>query len=193
MSLVDGPTGRELARAELSDRIYADAQPSLPERVVEWLTERLNAWLALADEAPGGQWLLAAAATAFVGSAVWLTIRWHRARPARNTEIFDTTEPPSAGNFRAAANHHYQANEWNSALVAATRAVVSDLQERALVPIGPGVTIAEVSEAAADPDVRDTLVVFEEVRYGGQRCTAAQAQSAIRLARAASRASEARP
>lgn len=192
MSLVDGPTGRELARDELSDRVYADAQPSLVERAVGWLAEHVEEWLAIADAVPGGQWLLAAAATALAGSAVWLALKWYRAPPAISSEIFDQTEPPSAATFYAAANHHYHAEEWESALVAATRAIVADLQQQALVPIGPGVTINEVRDTVADPAVQDTLTVFEEVRYGGRSCTATQAQSAIWLASHENRVAEVR-
>lgn len=185
MSLIDGPTGRELAREELSKRMYADAQPSLPERVVEWLTELLDSWLALANDAPGGRWLLAAAATAFVGSGIWLVIRFGRERPARHAQIFDTPEPHTAAALLASASHHYRAEEWESALVSATRAIVADLQDQALAPTGPGVTITEVAEAVTDPAVQKTLIIFEGVRYGGRECTVAQAQSAIELARRA--------
>ncbi len=182
MSLVDGPTGSELAREELSDGIYADAQPSLLVRAVEWLTEHLDEWLDSVRGVPGGQWLLAAAATAIVGVAVWLAWKWHQTQPARNPKVFDTTEPSPATTLYSAATHHYLAKEWGPALVAATRAIVTNLQEQALVPIGPGVTINEVRDAVADPAVRDTLDTFEKVRYGGQTCTATQAQSAIGLA-----------
>jgi hypothetical protein len=193
MSLVDGPTGRELANEELADPVYADAQPSVVVRVLEWLAEQLGELLEQAGDLPGGQWLLAAGGAALMGSVVWLVVRWRRRPGTIGSRIFETDGRPSAASFYAQANHHYQAKDWDSALIAATRATVISLQDRAMVPVGPGVTITEVRESVADPAVHNVLATFESVRYGGRACTEADAQSAIRLADPRNSAAKVRP
>ena len=182
MSLVDGPTGQELAREELTDPIYADAQPSLIERVIEWLVETVSQLLDTAEGAPGGSWVLAIVATAGIVCGIWLIARW-RTSPGRSKgEIFEDADKRPAVDFLAEAQSRLAIGDWRQALVAATRAIVGDLQATSRVADGPGITIADVRKAVPDPVLAQTLTDFERVQYGGGNCLPEQARAAMELA-----------
>jgi hypothetical protein len=185
MSLVDEPTGKELAREELSRPIYAESQPSWLDRALQWLFDRLSEAISLAEGAPGGRWLLAALAILVAVLVGWLAIKWRKAPRSASRRVFDEETQTSPVDYLADAQRHVQEAQWELALVAATRAIVTQLQARALAPGGPGVTIAEVRSASSDPEIGGVLDLFEIVQYGGQPCQSDQSRAAIETAKRA--------
>lgn len=177
--LLDSEQAAELARKELLDPIYAQAEPSLPERVLQWMFDRLQDLLQGTAELPGGKWAAAAIATV-VGLVVVFSVGRLSRRPRRVFTAETVGTPPD---LLALAQAALVRDDFEEALVTATRAIVADMQRRGRIPAGSAVTIAEASRGSRDADVLQCLRAFEDVRYGGGTATKEIATFAVRTAR----------
>jgi hypothetical protein len=165
---------RELARRELAQKVYVDAQPSWWERASTWAWEHFNELLHKAGGALGGAvWLLV---LVLVVIAVLVLIAWRagtleRRHRSTSTLVFGD-EVMSASEHRRRAEQAAQIGDWSSAVVESFRALVRDLEERGVFDPRPGRTADEaVGEAATlfpDAGVRllDAARTFDEVAYG---------------------------
>ena len=94
-----------------------------------------------------------------------------QARSRRGAGVFNGTQL-SAGEYRAAADRAAAAGEWRLAVLERFRAIVRELEERAVLVPQPGRTANEVAHEAGSwlPELRSDLIggalVFDEVHYG---------------------------
>ncbi|GAB2630429.1 DUF4129 domain-containing protein [Streptomyces capparidis] len=170
---------REAAERELSKPVYHQNDPNLLQRAIDWFWDRVGELLSTASGATPGGWVgitvvVAVALLAFVA----LRLRLGRLRGAATAgeALFDA-RPRTAADHRAAAERHAAAQRWDEAVRERMRAIVRDLEERALLDPRPGRTADEAAAAAgrALPDhaerLRDAARAFDDVTYGGRTAT----------------------
>jgi hypothetical protein len=173
----DAHQGRAWARAELAGPEYE--HPSLVRRVLEWLLDRL-ADVPLphgSGTAITGTLLVAA----LVALLAWALRRaggpLARRRPATE-EVFDDPAR-SAAWHRGAADAAAAAGDVRTAVLERFRAIVRELEERAILAEQPGRTADEAAAAGAFrlPGLGARLTaaarIFDDVRYGDRPATAA--------------------
>jgi Domain of unknown function (DUF4129) len=171
-----GAQGRAWARAELAGPGYD--HPSLVRRALEWLLERI-AGLPLPS---GSGTALTGAVVVLVvlGAVVWAVRRaggpLARGRRAGGGDVF-TAGDLSAADHRSAADQAAAAGDLRTAVLERFRAVVRELEERAVVSEQPGRTASEAAAAAGArlptlaADLAAAARTFDDVRYGGRNAT----------------------
>ncbi len=196
----DRDEARRAARAELSDPVYREAEPSLVRRVTDWIGARLGELAsALTDATPGGiagvvlALVLLVALVAAVRARVGPTTR---ARGRRATGVFGP-EVRTADQHRDAARRAAGEGGYDTAVREYVRAVVRGLEETGVLDPRPGRTAHEAAREAGARlptlagDLRAAAVLFDEVHYGGRRPgprdvdTVASLDTAVRATRRA--------
>lgn len=196
--LLPGPeAARDAARDELSKPPYRTQEPSLVQRLVEWIWDRLTD---LFDQAsgrgPGGGWatvvLIGLLILAVV--ALWIRLGPREARPPEATALFAQTQR-TAAEHHAAADAALEAGDLQTAVLERFRALVRGCEERSLIVPRPGRTAEEAAAELAGllpdaaGDLRAAAAAFGEVRYGDRAATSerhatiAAADRAVRAAR----------
>lgn len=189
---------REAAARELARPAYHQDDPSLLQRVADWIGRRLSGALDTLTQAPRG-----AVGLLLVALLALLVVVVVRLRLGR-VPVRDLLGERTAGvRGRTVAEHRAEAERlaaegrWAEALRARTRAVVRELEDRGLVEPRPGRTASGIAReaGAASPAAReDSALVarlFEEVWYGGRPATegdvvaAREADARLRRARLA--------
>jgi Domain of unknown function (DUF4129) len=171
---------RDAAARELSDPAYAADDPSWPEKVLRWLLDRLGDLLtAVASVAPGGYVGLLVLGVLILLAVIAIRLRLGRIqRVATGSGSLFGTGPRSAADHRRAADAHAGRGEWADAVRERLRAVVRDLEERALLDPRPGRTAGEAATDAGRllpglaSDLRAAATAFDEVSYGGRAASA---------------------
>jgi Domain of unknown function (DUF4129) len=172
----DAQQGRARARAELAGPEYE--HPSLVRRLLEWLLERLTD-LPLphgSGTAITGT-LLVAALVALLAWALRRAGGPLARRRGATEEVFDDPAR-SAAWHRGAADAAAAAGDVRTAVLERFRAVVRELEERAVLADQPGRTADEAAGAAAAllPGLGARLTaaarIFDDVRYGDRPATA---------------------
>jgi len=167
---------REAARHELSNPAYHRDDPSLMERLLDWVWKQFDHMLAQIGSTglDGGTGLVVLLVVLLlVGLALW----WRLGAPRRaartaTAAVFDDRRR-TAADHRAAAERHAAAGQWADAVRERMRAVVRSLEERALLDERPGRTADEAAAEAgrALPDhlaaLRAAARTFDDVTYGG--------------------------
>ena len=172
---------RDWARRELSDPVYAKAQPGLLQRAVQWLLDRLQSLHVssslVADPRTGVVLLLLVAAVVTV--VVLLRTGRLRGPGARaGAGAVFTERPLDAATYRRRADEAAAAGRFDEAVRERFRAVVRTLEERVVLDERPGRTADEAAlEAAAElPDLaaplREGAALFDDVCYGERPATA---------------------
>ncbi|MEU1617815.1 DUF4129 domain-containing protein [Streptomyces sp. NPDC005722] len=168
-----GPA-REAAEDELSKGIYHHDDPSLFERALNWLWEKIDHLMDAASGAtPGGTAGLVTIIVVVVLLVVALRLRLGklRAQPMTGGRLFADV-PRTAGEHRAAAEEHAHHGRWGPAVQERMRAIVRSLEERALLDPRPGRTADEAAAEAGRPlpglagRLADAARVFDDVTYG---------------------------
>ena len=165
-----------LAREELADPIYRQSEPSLVERVLRWVLERVGELLdAVSRNSPGGWW--GVIALVVVVGAVVVAVRWRvgpvAARRGRSTALF-FGQARTAADHRRDAQAHAAAGEWDDAVRERLRAVVRSLEERDVLDVRPGRTADEAATEggraipAAGDALRAAARTFDDVWFGGR-------------------------
>jgi hypothetical protein len=168
---------RELARRELSRPEYHRDDPSLLQRIWEWITERIRRFIDSFDVGgSGGEVSWAALGLIVLLIAVAAAIIWwwvggvQRGRSRRSALM--TEEHTTARDHRAAAERYAAAGQWAEAVRERLRAIARDLEERVILAPQPGRTADELAAEAAvalprfAEDLRSAARVFDEVWYG---------------------------
>jgi hypothetical protein len=172
----DAGQGRAWARAELAGPEYE--HPSLLGRVIAWLLDRLEN-LPLphgSGTAVTGTLLVAALAAVLAWALRRAGGPLARRRAATETVFEDGTR--SAAWHRGAADAAAAAGDMRTAVLERFRAVVRELEERAVLAEQPGRTADEAARdgAARLPGLGERLSgaarIFDDVRYGDRPATA---------------------
>jgi hypothetical protein len=176
----DRGEARRWLQDELADPVYAAAEPSLVERAVLWVLDRLAA--VESPDGPGGLALTVLTVVVLAG-VVALALRFagplrRRAATGRSSDVF-TDQQVTAAEHRRRAEQAAQEARWSVAVQERFRAVVRSMEERVLLDPRPGRTAHEAATeaAAALPQARDALLrgaaVFDDVAYGERPGTSA--------------------
>jgi Domain of unknown function (DUF4129) len=186
---------RELAERELADPVYDD-EPSLVERVITWVLDRINDLLSAAADVSPGRWLALLALIAVLVGTVVAVARAARTRAHRiaDTDAVFTTAPRSAAEHAGTADAAAGRGDWTAAVIERFRGVVRHLEEREIIDARAGRTAEEVASEAGSrlPGCADDLVrgarLFDRVRYGAAAAYPADDGFLRRLADACARA-----
>lgn len=165
-----------LARDELAETVYREAQPSLVERLLTWglhLVQRLLD--SVAGASPGG--IGSVAVAVLVVAALLIALRLKIGPMARTTardQALFTDRTRSAVDHRLAADAHAASGAWDLAVRERFRAVVRGLEERAVLEERPGRTAVEAARdagavlAAYAGELAAVAHLFDDVTYGGR-------------------------
>jgi Domain of unknown function (DUF4129) len=167
------------AERELADPRYHADDPSVLDRVTQWVLDQLSELLAQAGSvSPGGYPGLAVLGllAVLVVVAIRLTVgRVERVTSGRDT-VFEQL-PRSAAQYRQAADDYAARAAWAPAVRERLRAIVRDLEQRDLLEVRPGRTADEAAAEAGRvlPDcaagLHEAARIFDDVWYGGRPAT----------------------
>ncbi len=167
---------RDLARQELQDSRYDEAQPSL---VVRLLGKAIDAVRDLFDQAsgnlPGGRGGLVLVLLVLVALVVLVLLRVRPSRSgATGGAVFAAGRALTAAEHRSLADDLASRGELAEAVRERLRAIVRELESRGVLDPRPGRTADEVAREAgrlvpalAEPLRRGTTT-FDEIWYGGR-------------------------
>ncbi|MEV7420586.1 DUF4129 domain-containing protein [Streptomyces sp. NPDC089919] len=170
-----GPAQEE-ARRELARSVYHQHDPSLLQRALnrfwEWVGDLFDT---ASGATPGGvPGLIAVVLFALLLAAgLW----WRLGTPHRTATPAGTLfgdRPRTAAEHRRTAGAHAAAGRWTEAVQERMRALVRDLEERALLDPRPGRTADEAAAEAARvlpghaAPLRAAARTFDELTYGGR-------------------------
>ncbi|WP_088316816.1 DUF4129 domain-containing protein [Kineosporia sp. R_H_3] len=178
----DRDQARQWAVEELAKREYAEQRPGALSQLLDWILEQLDKLSGLGGPGQGTGTafaLVAGVVVVLVAVAVLVTGRVvRRARQADPAPVFDGTSG-TARTHRGAADEAAARGDWRTAVVERFRAVVRELEERAVLVPQPGRTADEAAAEAArwlpglgDP-LRSAARLFDDVRYGDRPADAA--------------------
>jgi len=194
----DADTARQWARDELAKPEYTQGSgTNWIQRFFDWFT---NLIANLANNATGGWngWGLLAvvvAVAAVVALITWLIVgpmRRSRRRGEAEEELGDPTL--SAADLLAAASKAAAAEDWDTAVIEAYRALIRSLDERDAIDARPGMTAFEaaLTAGAAIPAIASAVGedadVFDAVRYGHLAATRSHYEHVLATRTAAGRA-----
>jgi hypothetical protein len=177
---VDRDEARDAARRELSEAAYRQHEPSLYDRVVGWVLERLLELLQQIGGGSGTRGFLGLLALAVLALLVIVAIRL-RLGPLGAKKPADAL---FAGRERTAAEHRRAAEDlagqgrWADAVRERLRAIIREFEQRGLLEPRPGRTADEAADeaGAALPEhaagLRAGARIFDDVWYGGRPATA---------------------
>lgn len=172
----DPDRARELLQQELSDPIYAAAEPTLFDRVAQAIGDFLARLFSpeIPDSLGPAAAIVASVVVAVavvVALLVWGRPR-ARARSARqDAAMFGADDIRSADELRALARAAAGEERWDDAIVLRFRAIARSLAERVVVNPAPGATAQSFAREAAEafPDAHGDLAeaarAFDDVRY----------------------------
>ncbi|MBV9449369.1 MAG: DUF4129 domain-containing protein [Streptosporangiaceae bacterium] len=177
MVIAADPIGREaaqrLARQELAKAIY---HPH--ESFLTWLNDQLGRLFNSTNaDLPGGWWALVALIALVVIIAGLVLARVGpvaRSRRRGSPGPLSGAMPLSAREHRELAQRLAADGDFSPATLEYVRAIAADLEERAILPPGPGRTADELAADAGRllPAHADALKaaarLFDDVRYGGR-------------------------
>ncbi len=185
-AIVDAPINigrdeaRDLAERELTQRVYADAQPSWWERASTWVWEQFNELLGKASGAVSGVGWLVLLALVVAVIIIVIALRTggiERQRKAASTDVF-SGRVMTAADHRKLADQAASAGRWDVAVLESFRSLVRRMEERGVLETRAGRTADEAaSEAgrhfpALATGLRSSADVFDEVAYGDRPGTA---------------------
>ncbi|HWL38017.1 MAG TPA: DUF4129 domain-containing protein [Frankiaceae bacterium] len=170
---------REEAERELRKSIYHVRDEPPVQRFINWLLERLDdAFEAAINVTPGGLPSLVVLAVVIV--AIVVALRLGLGPTGLRDALTDRRKgaaATSAAEYRAEAERLAAAGDFKEAVRARFRAVIRELEERAVLDPRPGRTAGEIARegSAAVPgiavDLRDAATTFDQVWYGRRDAT----------------------
>lgn len=180
---------RQAAREELSRQQYEDAKPPAVQRaagqIIDWIADRL-------DAATTGLGSSALAQVAFVVllavlAAAILVRLGPTAAAHRRQPIFDDRLVRTSAQHRAQSEQYAGAGRWAEAVRERLRAVVRELESRAVLDTRPARTAGEVARdaGAAVPVLAGELAAaattFGEIWYGARSAVPADYDALVTL------------
>ncbi|MFH9351551.1 DUF4129 domain-containing protein [Kitasatospora sp. NPDC017646] len=183
---------RDAARDELLNAEYHKNDPTVLERVVDWIWDHIDrAMGSISGDGTDGTTglVLFLIVAAVIGAALW----WRLGAPKRAARtvlgVYGTDGPRSADRYRADAAGHAAAGRWSEAVREQMRALVRALEERTLLDARPGRTADEAAAEAgrALPEHAAALTAaartFDDVAYGERTADQAAYQLLLDLDR----------
>jgi hypothetical protein len=172
---------RDLAREELSGRVYQEAAPDLFQATLRWIVDRLEDLLrAASGVSPGGGWGLLVLLVLLVVVVIVVRRRFGRlARTAAAPGAVLGGTDRTADEHRRLADGHAEAGYFDDAVRERMRAIVRSLEERTILEARRGRTAGDAAREGgrALPPVADDLLEaarrFDETVYGGRSADAA--------------------
>lgn len=175
---------RRAAHDELSKGKYQAAKPSLVQQLVDKLVNLLSDNLdRVSNATPGGIWGLVGLAVLLV--AVIIIVRWRTGPLSRSARIGDPFADFAPAlhpdEHRRLADEYASTGRYADAIRERMRAIVRDLEERAVLEPRLGRTADEVAYDAggvladAATDLGRAARTFDDVWYGARPATAAMA------------------
>ncbi|MFE3875038.1 DUF4129 domain-containing protein [Kitasatospora sp. NPDC059146] len=187
---------RDAARDELLKAEYHKNDPSVLERVIDWIWDHIDR--AMGSISGGGTdgttgLVLFLVVAAVIAAALW----WRLGAPKRAVRtdygVYGAAGPRTAAQYRADAAGHAAAGRWTEAVREQMRALVRALEERTLLDTRPGRTADEAAAEAgrALPDQAAALTAaartFDDIAYGERTADQAAYQLLLDLDRALER------
>lgn len=181
---------RQAADDILSRPEYQQARPSLTQRVLEWLSDRLGRLFS--GVGPNGGHLIGyvilALALSAAGYFLWRVFPRHRlARPERRAPVaHQTVVRRSRDEWLALAREAESAERWDDAVHARYHALTAGLADRSEVPEAPSTTSGEHVQVFARSESSSPGRVavfsritdrFEWIWFGGARAAADDSQA----------------
>ncbi len=172
---------RRWAVEELARKEYAAQRPGILQQLLDWVMEWLGKLTGTAATGQNGSLfaILAGVVLVLVVVAVLVAGRTvARARQAAEPAVFDS-EGGTSRTHRDAADDAAARGDWRTAVVERFRAVVRELEERAVLAPQPGRTADEAAAEASRwlPALASGLGraarLFDDVRYGDRPADAA--------------------
>ncbi|HJD82484.1 DUF4129 domain-containing protein [Streptomyces viridifaciens] len=183
---------RDAARDELLKADYHKNDPTVLERVVDWIWDHIDrAMGSISGDGTDGTTglVLFLVVAVVIGAALW----WRLGAPKRAARtvlgVYGTEGPRSADRYRAEAAGHAAAGRWSEAVREQMRALVRALEERTLLDARPGRTADEAAAEAgrALPEHAAALAAaartFDDVAYGERTADQAAYQLLLDLDR----------
>jgi hypothetical protein len=165
------------ARRELSKPVYHQHDPSPVERAATWVIQHvLDLLHRAARVAPHGN----AGLLVLLGLVLLVVVAvWYRlGPPARSRRQHSAARPfdhvRTPDEHRRAADRYAADQEWAEAVRERLRAIISDLQRRALLEPRAGLTANEAAQEAGKAlpgrvaELRQAAAVFDAIWYGGR-------------------------
>ena len=169
----DGPTARRWAQEELLNPVYHQ-QESLLTRLLTWLRHLFDGLHGVALPPRGALLVAAGVVLLVVLVALWVAGPVRRSRRTRSDPVLVPTDRRTAQQLRAAADAAAAVGDFSTAVAERFRAVVRDLEDRAVLDERPGRTADEAARDAGRllPEVATDLLragrLFDDVLYGGR-------------------------
>ncbi len=185
----DADTARQWAVDELSKQAYQPHEPSLYDRIVQWVQDMLSHINDFGARFSGGQVILILVVIALIVVGVVLLIVGPLRRSRRGARAHSVFEDDvrTASAMREASTAAAREGRWNAALLDRYRAVIRSLEERELLDERPGMTAHEAAilTGARFTDIaslaRDVADLFDAVRYGDATATQGDYERAVDL------------
>ncbi len=185
-AIVDAPINigrdeaRDLAERELTQPVYADAQPSWWERASTWAWEQFNELLGKASGAVSGVGWLVLLALVVAVIIIVIALRTggiERQRKAASTDVF-SGHVMTAAEHRDLADRAASEGRWDVAVRESFRSLVRRMEERGILETRAGRTADEAAREAGRQfpalaaELRSSADSFDEVAYGNRPGTA---------------------
>ena len=171
----DGDEARDWAEQELSDPVYAAAEPTPMDRIAQAIGEFIESLFGTQLSGAWGPWvaLVAAVIVVLVIAAAFLVWGVPRAtgRTRAKAPLFGQDEQRSAAELRRDAAARAAKGEWDEAIVLRFRGLARGLLERGAVDTPPGATVHAFARTAARAfptsaaDLESAAGAFDDVRY----------------------------
>jgi hypothetical protein len=177
----DADEARRWASEELANAEYNRAESGWVDAVIRWFMELLNGFDSLGNGTPPLRVIVVILIVlAIVALVIWLVAGPLRAsrKAERENAVFEDDQRTSA-QMRAAAQQAAAHGDFDTAVLEMYRALVRDLEERAILDDRPGTTAFEAAQdiaalfAFAADAVAADAAVFDTVRYGDGHAEAA--------------------
>ncbi|MGW4646136.1 DUF4129 domain-containing protein [Kitasatospora sp. NPDC004289] len=184
---------RDAARIERLDPAYHHHDPSLLQRIWNWVVEQLDKAFGAVGIATHGITSVAlflVVLTVLAGLLWWGLGAPRRAARSTAPDLFGADRPATAAEHRATAAAHAAAGAWADAVREQLRALIRGLEERTLLDVRPGRTADEAAAEAGRvlPEhaeaLRRAARTFDDVVYGEHTADAAAYQALLDLDRA---------
>jgi hypothetical protein len=165
---------RELAREELRDPAY-DRDPSVSDRVVEWLSDRFNDLFGGTGTPVSSSPVFAVIIAILLIVVIVIIVRYGpvalRNTRSRRRDVFEA-ERLTADTYRQRAESAAAARDLTRAIIERFRAIVATAEERGIIDERAGRTADEAARdighevPALTTRLSEAAAIFDAIRYG---------------------------